>query len=68
MTTTAPSPLFRLKLAGLFTGLVLVAGLVVLLRVPQADGRLGADVRIVATPPAGLSTPAAGAFLAGRQL
>jgi hypothetical protein len=68
MTTTAPTLLFPLKLAGLVTGLVLAAGLVVFLRVPQADGRLGADVRLVATPPAGLSTTASGAFLSGRHL
>jgi hypothetical protein len=68
MTTTAPSLVFPLKVAGLVTGLLLVAGLVAFLRVPQADGRLGADVRLVASPPAGLSTTASGAFLSGRHL
>ena len=68
MTTAAPSLVFPLKLAGLVTGLLLAAGLVAVLRVPQADGRLGADVRLVASPPAGLSTTASGAFLSGRHL
>jgi hypothetical protein len=68
MTTTAPSLVFPLKLAGLLTGLLLAAGVVAFLRVPQADGRLGADVRVAASVPAGLSTTASGAFLSGRHL
>ena len=68
MTTSAPSIPFAVKLAGVVTGLVLAAGLVALLRIPQADGRLGADVRLVAIPPVELSTTASGAFLSGRHL
>jgi hypothetical protein len=64
----SPSLIFPIKLAGLVTGLVLAASLVFFLRIPQADGRLGADVRLVATPPAGLTTSASGAFLTGRHL
>jgi hypothetical protein len=68
MTASSPSLVFPIKLAGLVTGLVLAASLVFFLRIPQADGRLGADVRLVATPPTGLTTTSSGAFLTGRHL
>jgi hypothetical protein len=67
MTAATTSPLLHVKLAGLVTGLVLAAGLVLFMRIPQEDGRLGADVRLVATPPAGIKA-GSGAFLTGRHL
>ena len=68
MTASRSSLILPIKLAGLATGLVLAASLAFSLRIPHADGRLGADVRLVATPPAGLTTSASGAFLTGRNL
>lgn len=69
MTATSPSLLhIPLKLAGLITGLALAAALVAVMRVPHEDGRLGADVRLVATAPKGITTSATGAFLSGRHL
>jgi hypothetical protein len=67
MTATSSTPLLNLKLAGLITGLVLAAGLVFFMRIPQEDGKLGADVRMVATPPAGIDA-GSGTFLTGRHL
>ena len=67
MIATAASPPLHLKLAGLVTGLVIAAGLVFFLRIPQEDGRLGADVRVVATPAAGIET-GDGTLLTGRHL
>ena len=68
MTTTLPSSLLiPAKVAGLITGLVIAAALVALLRIPQEDGRLGADVRLVATASDGIKTDS-GAFLTGRHL
>ena len=67
MTATVNSSILNLKLAGLITGLVLAAGLVFFLRIPQEDGRLGADVRVVATPPAGIDA-GSGTLLTGRHL
>jgi hypothetical protein len=67
MTATSSTPLLNLKLAGLITGLVLAAGLVLFMRVPQEDGKLGADVRLVATPAAGIEA-GSGTLLTGRHL
>lgn len=68
MTATSPtSLLIPAKVAGLVTGLVIAAALVALLRIPQEDGRLGADVRLVATASHGIKTDS-GAFLTGRHL
>ncbi|MGH8882630.1 MAG: hypothetical protein ACRD0P_35690, partial [Stackebrandtia sp.] len=68
MTATSPSLHVPVKLAGLLTGLVLAAALIAFMRIPQEDGRLGADVRLVAVAPEGITTTASGAFLSGRHL
>ena len=68
MTATSPtSLLIPVKVAGLVTGLVIAAALVALLRIPQEDGRLGADARLVATTSGGIKADS-GAFLTGRHL
>jgi hypothetical protein len=68
MTATSPSLHVPVKLAGLLTGLLLAAALVAFMRIPQEDGRLGADVRVVAVAPEGINTTASGTLLSGRHL
>lgn len=68
MTATNPTLDVPVRMAGLLTGLLLAAALVAYMRIPQEDGRLGADVRLVAVAPEGIHTTASGALLSGRHL
>ena len=56
------------KWTGLTVGLAVAVALVVTWRVPATSGTLGADVKLVATPPGELTLKPAGAFLEGRRL
>ena len=56
------------KLVGLTVGLAVAAALLMTWRVPAMSGALGADLKLVATPPGELTLKPAGAFLQGRRL
>ena len=56
------------KWIALAVGLGLAFALLTTWRVPATSGTLGADVRLVATPPGELTLTPAGAFLVGRRL
>jgi hypothetical protein len=57
-----------LRIAGLAAGLVLAASLLLAWRVPASDGRLGADVRLVALVPGELTAAPNDFFLSARDL
>lgn len=56
------------KLIGLAAGAAVAVVLVMTWRVPATSGTLGADVKLVATPPGELVLRPGGAFLQGRGL
>jgi hypothetical protein len=57
-----------LRIAGLAAGFILAASLILFLRVPASDGRLGADVRVVALVPGELTASPTSFFLSAREL
>jgi hypothetical protein len=57
-----------LRIAGLATGLVLAAGLLLSWRVPASNGRLGADVRLIALAPGELTVAPNDFFLSARDI
>jgi hypothetical protein len=57
-----------LRIAGLATGLILAAGLLLAWRVPASNGQLGADVRLVALPPGELTIAPTDFFLSARAM
>jgi hypothetical protein len=66
MSATAADKLARR--VGAVIGLAAVAVALLSWRIPAASETLGADVRLVATPPGELATEPAGAFASGRAL
>jgi hypothetical protein len=64
--TARPNTLTRW--IGLALGLCLAVALLATWRVPATGGTLGADVKLVATPPGELTLKPPGAFLAARGL
>jgi hypothetical protein len=56
------------KWIGLTAGLAAAAALLIAWRVPATTGTLGADVKLVASPPGELTLKPAGAFLQGSRL
>ena len=56
------------KCLGLAAGMAIALALLLGWRVPAATGTLGADVKLVATPPGELALEGSGPFLQGRAL